>query len=231
MENLTELVAYSLRFDASFNFLEDEDKKKTFMDFNHQYFKKYMYAMERKQDGTEHFQGIVWSPDILSSNDVNLIRSKIRTKLVAETHRGKKGTYSFVRARKPRVLAQYCNDKEGLGMVTNVTLRERDEIGKWDIKLDQSKTDKKKEFDKRLAELKEVYGKLDIKVSDFFHTAIDMYWDVYGQLPRQTQVEKWLYSIMNDEQRKAFRYSKYASLVMWVSALPQEGYGDNHPDS
>lgn len=134
MTDFHSLVAYSLRFDASFNSFEDEEYTKYFNDFVKTYFVKYMFAMERKSDGTEHFQGICWATNEIKDGLLNLCRSQVKRKLVSKFHQGSRGSYSLKLARNPRSLAKYCNDKEGLGMITNVTLRERDEMGKWEIK-------------------------------------------------------------------------------------------------
>jgi hypothetical protein len=192
-----------------------------------------MFAMERKKDGTEHFQGICWSETEIKDGLLNLCRSQVRTKLVHQYHQGKKGTYSLVLARNPTTLAKYCNDKEGLGMVTNVTLRERDEIGKWEISRKKTKETKKKLMENRLNDLAEEMKQVEDfqgykPRAWFFHNSIRAYWDIYGTLPRQTQVEKWMYQVSSEEQRLAFRYDKYSKLVYWLgNDIPQEGYGDH----
>lgn len=193
-----------------------------------------MFAMERKKDGTEHFQGICWSQTEIKDGLLNLCRSQIRTKLVHQYHQGKKGTYSLVLARNPTTLAKYCNDKEGLGMVTNVTLRERDEIGKWEISKKQTKETKKKLMENRLNQLKEEALHVDLpegygRRGWYFHQSIEAYWDIYGSLPRQTQVEKWIYEVSDASQRKSFRYDKYSKLVynLGHSCIPQQEYHDN----
>ena len=58
-----------------------------------------MFAMERKKDGTEHFQGICWSKTEIKDGLLNLCRSQVRTKLVHQYHQGLK-RYIFISISK-----------------------------------------------------------------------------------------------------------------------------------
>lgn len=221
MTDFTSLVAYSLRFDASFNSFDCAEYTSYFNDWVKIYFVKWMFAMERKKDGTEHFQGIVWAPHEIKDNALNLCRSQIKRKLVAKIHQDKKGCYSFVKARNPTGLAKYCNDKEGLGMVTNLTLREREMIGKWEDTEDRKKG-KKQKWEKALEEMTDsatLAGHIADKQDPvtWTHSIIKLYSGIYGTMPRHAQVENWLYQYKADDKLKEVirrnRYSKVFEML------------------
>lgn len=149
MSNLPNITAYSLRIDVSHNLLEDQKYLETFYSFLDEHtILKYMFAKEKKKDGTEHLQGIIlpigmdpgdtsteaWDNCAYEDSEINLMRSQIRLKLVGPSRRGLKGSYSFVKCNKPLSLFKYCNDKEGLGALTNFTEEERKKYGKWEDK-------------------------------------------------------------------------------------------------
>ncbi len=217
MTDFHSLVAYSLRFDASFNVFEDEEYTKYFNYFVKTYFVKYMFAMECKEDGTEHFQGICWASNEIKDGLLNLCRSQIKRKLVSPFHQGNRGSYSFKIARNARSLAKYCNDKEGLGMITNVTLRERDEMGKWEIKKVEEKDNKKNLMLSWLNEMKNLYDEDENYTRGrFFHDAIERYFAIYDTLPRHTQVEKWMYKYVSDEVQKKNMISEKYKNISWL---------------
>lgn len=242
MENYP-ITAYSLRIDVSFNLLDDTEYRQTFDKFLEEHVGggKYMFAKELKEDGTQHLQGVIcpvgididkmnyeaWTHADYEPAELNLIRSKVRLKLVGPNHRGQKGSYSFVKAKKPISLLQYCNDKEGLGVITNLTEEERENIGKW-IDKDTRKKNKKEKLEEEIAcEGSAVLdGHQTRKV--FLQKIIELYIITYDNLPRATLVEKWLYKYgSRPEEKVRMLRQKYSHLYSGIATSAQmdaDGY-------
>lgn len=236
----TPITAYSLRIDVSHNLLDDQKYLETFYSFLDEHtILKYMFAKEKKKDGTEHLQGIIlpigmdpgatsteaWDNCAYEDSEVNLMRSQIRLKLVGPASRGLKGSYSFVKSSKPMSLFKYCNDKEGLGVLTNFTDEERERYGKW-----EDKEDKKKNLKKQLQDYIELKG-ADVSGgkttrASFVDNVVDEYVKLYDNLPRATQVEKWLYIYAsNPEEKIRMRRDKYSHIY---SGITNSQEYDNH---
>nr|DAW35194.1 MAG TPA: Rep protein [Bacteriophage sp.] len=242
MENYP-ITAYSLRIDVSHNLLDDTEYLGTFYKFldEHVGGGKYMFAKELKSDGTAHLQGVIcpvgidiekqnyeaWTHADYEPHELNLIRSKVRLKLVGPNHRGKKGSYSFVKAKKPISLLQYCNDKEGLGVLTNLTDEERENIGKW-IDKDTKKKNKKQQLESEIDILGSAVLEGHQTRKAFLEKAIDLYVTTYENLPRATLVEKWLYKYgSNPEEKVRMLRQKYSHLYAGIATsaeMDNDGY-------
>lgn len=215
MFNPQDLTAYCLRFDAAHNAPSQNDYSKFFKTFL-KYFKKYLFALENKKDGTPHFQGIVWCEEKLDKQTYNRLRAQVRLKLVQPAYRGK-GSYAFTLATKPASLAKYCNNKEGKGLYTNLTEQEREEIGEW-VDEEVKKKTKKALFNQCLEELNDpqtTAGAVAKAQSgpEWTHSVISLYQKIYGNLPRYTQVENWVYKYKAQPKEQAhIRYHKYANI-------------------
>ncbi|AXH73213.1 MAG: replication protein [Circoviridae sp.] len=230
MFNPQNLTAYSLRFDAAHNAPSQNDYSKFFKTFL-KYFKKYLFALENKKDGTPHFQGIVWSEEKLDKQTYNRLRAQIRLKLVQPAYRGK-GSYAFTLATKPASLAKYCNNKEGKGLYTNLTEQEREEIGEW-VDVPVLKKTKKALFNQALDELNDpqttagAVAKAQSR-TEWTHSVISLYQHIYGNLPRYTQVENWVYRYKSTaKEQTAFRAQKYSNIFANLYKVADEDY--NYP--
>jgi hypothetical protein len=227
-------IAYSLRFDNEHTCTLDEDYSKFFQKFLKDNFTKWLFALENKKDDTPHFQGIVWSKEKLDKTTFNRLRAQVRLKLVGPAYQGK-GSYAFTLATTPASLAKYCNNKELKGTVSNLTEEERDEIGEWIDKEFQKKT-RKAVWLRLLEELNDpttLAGLIATKQTrvEWTHSVISLYHSVYGNLPRHTQVENWiyLYKSTKEEQTK-IRSQKYANIFAGLYEYAQDEYDYNEDD-
>lgn len=209
-------IAYSLRFDNEHTCTLDEDYSQFFNKFLNDNFKKWLFALENKKDGTPHFQGIVWCEEKLEKKRYNRLRAQIRLKLVGPAYEGK-GSYAFTISTKPTSLAKYCNDKEGTGVYTNLTEEEREDIGEW-VEKDVKKQSKKQTWLQLLDEINDpqtaagMVAKAQTTI-EWAHSVIELYSGVYGNLPRHTQVENWVYQYKATVgQRTSIRTRKYSQI-------------------
>lgn len=230
--DISPITAYSLRIDVSFNLLEETKYRETFDGFLEEHtILKYMFAKERKEDGTEHLQGIIfpigmdpevtnteaWDNCSFDDSELNLMRSQIRLKLVGPNRIGQKGSYSFVKSKKPISLFKYCNDKEGLGVITNFTEEERAKYGKWEDK-EVKKKSLKEELESYIQDRGEKVSSGEITRTQFVNEIVDAYVKQYGNLPRATQVEKWLYLYgSNTVEKQRMRRDKYSHIYTGIT--------------
>ncbi len=238
--DISPITAYSLRIDVSHNLLEDQKYLETFYRFLDEHtILKYMFAKEKKEDGTEHLQGIIlpigmdpevtnteaWDNCAYEDSELNLMRSQIRLKLVGPNRVGQKGSYSFVKSKKPASLFKYCNDKEGLGVLTNFTDEERTRYGKWDDKEVKKKT-LKEELEEYIQDVGDAVSIGEMSRTKFVDEIVDAYVKTYGNLPRATQVEKWLYLYgSNTVEKQRMRRDKYSHIY---SGITQSKEYDEH---
>ncbi len=209
-------IAYSLRFDNEHTCTLNEDYSKFFQKFLKDNFTKYLFALENKKDNTPHFQGICWSKEKLDKKTFNRLRAQIRLKLVGPSYQGK-GSYAFTIAKKPASLAKYCNNKELKGIVTNLTVEERDEIGEWVDKELQKKTRKHIWLNlmEEINDPQTTAGAVALVQTraEWTHSIIGLYQGIYGSLPRNTQVENWVYNYKSTPQERThIRSQKYANI-------------------
>ena len=234
MFNPQSLNAYSLRFDAAHNAPSQNDYSKFFVKFLKDNFKKWLFALENKKDGTPHFQGIVWSQEKFDKQKYNRLRAQVRLKLVQPAYQGK-GSYAFTLAQKPSSLAKYCNNKEGKGLYTNLTKEEREDIGEW-IDTEVKKKTKKAVFNQCLEEMNDpettagAVAKAQSR-TEWTHSVISLYQTIYGNLPRYAQVENWVYRYKStDKERSAFRSQKYQNIFANLYKEADEEYNNYFED-
>ncbi len=222
-------IPYSLRFDNEFTCILDDEFNDFFQNtFLKQYFNKWLFAFENKEDKTPHFQGIVWSTEKIDKKTENRLRSQIRLKLVGPAYQGK-GSYAFALATTPASLAKYCNDKEHKGTYTNLTEEEREEIGEW-VDKDIKKKNLKQELEEAIQKLGKEVEDGNVTRRKFVNEIIDTYVTMYQNLPRATQVEKWLYLYAsNDEEKARMRRKKYSHIFEHIThSLEYDEHNQNH---
>lgn len=194
---------YSMRVDNSHN-LVVENKITDFCSKHG--FTSYLLARENKDDGTPHYQGCLWTNLEITKKKELALRQQILRKLVFKFH--PRGNYSFKIARSPKGLAKYCNDKEGNGVITNLSTEKRELLGKW--KIQETKTEKKTKKRALLNAALEDLQKHAYTREGFFHKSIEAYTEIYDNLPRAGQVEYWVYKYASDaKQRLDMRIRKY----------------------
>ena len=219
-------IPYCLRFDNEFTCILDEEFLNFFLNtILKVHFGKWLFGMENKEDGTPHFQGIAWAKEKIDKKTENRLRSQIRLQLVGPAYQGK-GSYAFTLAKKPASLAKYCNNKEHKGTFTNLTDEELDEIGEWEDK-DIKKKNLKKELEEHIIRLGADVGSQNVTRRQFVSKVVDIYVGIYQNLPRATQVEKWLYLYAsNDLEKGRMRFNKYHHIFQHINASQE--YDDNN---
>lgn len=90
--------------------------------------KYYLFAKEQKKDGTQHYQGIVFLSKPLVTTKERMSWSNVKTRKWVYQHRN---SVSFTKAKNPASLAKYCNNKEELGIITNLSEEQLAKIGAW----------------------------------------------------------------------------------------------------
>jgi hypothetical protein len=224
-------IPYCLRFDNEFTCILDEDYLKFFLGtFLEGSFDKWLFGMENKSDGTPHFQGIAWTKEKFDKKKTNLLRSQIRLQLVGPPYQGK-GSYAFTLATTPASLAKYCNDKERKGVYTNLTDEEREEIGEW-VDKDIKKKNLKKELEVHIQQVGKDVGSQNVTRRQFVNKIVDIYVGIYHNLPRATQVEKWLYLYAsNNEEKDRMRRDKYSHIFSGITrSLEYDEHNNNYEE-
>jgi hypothetical protein len=174
------LYVYQHRIDAS------HDKGKEIVDHcrSHDECKYYLFAKEKKSCGMNHFQGIVFLTKPLATSNERMKWSNVKTRKWVYTH---KNSVSFTIAKNPRNLAKYCNDKEHLGIITNLSSDQLERIGKWQS-IQQIKMTKRQKDDQALKEkMSTMIDKFDnpnyICYQQIYELLADAAYDVYVRPP------------------------------------------------
>lgn len=131
------LQAYSYRVDTPW---ENFSKLLEFVTTRTVEVQEYLFAKEKKKDGTQHFQGILFFKENVQINGMEFRNVQKRT-WITKTNQ----PVSFKKARKISSLMKYCNDKEGNGIHTTLHKQEIEAIGQWKDK-ETTKKDLKKEL-------------------------------------------------------------------------------------
>ncbi len=187
---------YSLRIDNSHNLIvdqiiEDFCAEEELIDY-------YLFAREIKKDGTPHYQGAIWTNQKLDKKQTGSLRARICRKLVYKFH--PTGNYGFAIAKDRNSLAKYCNDKEGLGILTNLSTENKELDGKWKDK--EKKYVKQKKNRELLNTALNNLKKSTTTREQFFNRSIDCYQEIYDNLPRASQVEYWIYKYVSSPQQQ-----------------------------
>jgi hypothetical protein len=105
---------------------------------------EYMFALEKKSNGQDHYQGIVWTHSKLTERQMSMFRN-IKKKHWVPKVNGSRGyrPVSFTKAKNVQSLAKYCNNKEGLGLLKSDGITDEIllDIGKWIYKKGKKKQD------------------------------------------------------------------------------------------
>lgn len=174
MENYSvlgeKLYVYQHRIDA----LHNKGKELVEHCKSHPECEYYLFAKEKKSDGTPHFQGIVFLRKPLNITKERQSWANVRTKKWVLQH---KQSVSFTAAKNPKSLAKYCNNKEELGIITNLTTEQLEKVGKWKS-VSQLKLSKRKTEDHVFCQkLKDKLSKCD-KVKNNYYSYIDAFMDM-----------------------------------------------------
>lgn len=130
------LWVYQYRIDASF------DNKDKIVNYLPGFTKYYVFGHEIKPtSGQQHFQGCVWLTQKLTDKQCQIFRN-IRAKNWVAKHRN---SVSFTQCKYGvKNLAEYCNNKEQLGLTTNLTEKQLSKLGQYETP--ERKREKKKKL-------------------------------------------------------------------------------------
>lgn len=174
------LYVYQHRIDAPHNVADKLVKHCN----EHSECKYYLFAKEKKQDGTQHYQGIVFLTKPLVTTKERMSWSNVKTRKWVYQHRN---SVSFTKARNPASLAKYCNNKELLGIITNLTEEQTKKIGAWQSIEKVKKTKRQKEDEQLIIAMEEdmsQYGNKDyICYQQVMERLAEIAYDVYERPP------------------------------------------------
>ncbi len=216
------MYAYSLRLDTS--------------QCNIPYFKellcfqKYLFGNEKKADGTQHLQGIVFFTKKLEKKHHDKLKkriSRVDEKYLKKSTKEYKA-WSFVQGRK-KVLLSYCmKDRDWVTNLSQQTLKKAlMGIKEWKIRPDTAT--KKKELLIVQEKLKKEHS-CPFKFND---AMIDAYFKIYHNMPRRNTQINWLYDFSTNPPFKKLLRNKIsitASLCAEDDAVRQQFY-NNDPDA
>lgn len=170
------LYVYQHRIDAPHNRGEEIVKHCK----EHPECKYYLFGKEKKKDGTEHYQGIIFLTRKMVSNQERMSWRNVKTRKWVYQHRN---AVSFTTARNPESLAKYCNDKEGHGMITNMTATQLTRIGEWKNDVEAQRKTQREQNDERLRQMME--GKIHQYYNwiEAYEDLAECAYEVYERLP------------------------------------------------
>ena len=157
----------------------------------------------------EHLQGIIWYENRLKDSSNHRKWWKDRASKTVQP-------VALTSAKKIKNLMAYCKKDENF--ITNLTELEINRIALWIPKVTAAgKAEKLENYIVALINDRGNEWEEDYK---FLNLVVDYYFEVYGNLPRYAQVEKWLYRIADSHKRAMLRYKKYRDLY----SLAQNDY-------
>lgn len=140
------LFVYQHRIDAPHNCGEEIVKHCK----EHPECKYYLFGKEKKNDGSDHYQGILFLTRKMVTNKEHMSWRNVKTRKWVYQHRN---AVSFTKAKNVKSLAKYCNNKEGHGVITNLTATQLTKIGEWENDIKAQQKNDREQRDQRLREL------------------------------------------------------------------------------